>query len=90
MLDNRAFWIANMLGLGLIYVAGAYMALNGQPTHWLALLSALILATHVLEIPLAFQKLKALDPQPVRVVLFTFVLGLLWWVPARRGLFAVR
>ncbi|HXG28988.1 MAG TPA: hypothetical protein VNJ47_09095 [Nevskiales bacterium] len=90
MLDHRSFWIANIIGLLAIYAGGAYMAFNGQPTHWLALLTAIILVAHLIEIPLAFSKLKARSPQPLRVAVLTFVLGLLWWVPASRGMFAVR
>jgi hypothetical protein len=90
VLNNRNFWIANILGLLVIYAGGLWFALQGQTSHWLVLLSVVILVAHVLEIPLAFSQLKALNPQPLRVVVLTFVVGLLWWVPAKRGLFAVR
>lgn len=90
MLNNKLFWYANILGLFAIYAGGAYFALQGNAGHWLVLLSAVILVAHLLEIPLAFSQLKALNPQPLRVIVLTFVVGLLWWVPAKRGLFAVR
>lgn len=90
MLDNRNFWIANILALLLVYAGGLFMAAQGQTRHWLVLLSLVILFFHFLEIPLAFSQLKARNPQPLRVVVMTFLFGLLWWVPARRGLFAVR
>lgn len=90
MLDNRNFWIAQMLGLGLLYVAGLVLALQGQTGHILVKLDLVILFFHLLEIPWAFKVLKAKNPQPLRVVVMTLVFGLLWWVPTRRGLFSVR
>ena len=89
MLANRNFWIAQMLGLSLLYTAGLVLAIQGQTGHILVKLDLVILAAHLLEIPWAFKVLKERDPQPLRVVVMTFVFGLLWWVPARRGLFAV-
>ncbi len=90
MLDNRSFWIANILGLLAVYAGGLWCLAQGQTGHWLVLLSAVILVAHLLEIPLAFSRLRPLNPQPLRVMLMTLVFGLLWWVPARRGLFRVR
>lgn len=90
MLNNKNFWIAQMVGLGLLYALGIFLWAQGQATHPLALLCVVIVALHVLEIPWAFKVLKARNPQPLRVLLMTLVFGLLWWVPAQRGLFAVR
>ena len=89
MLDNRNFWIVNILALLLVYAGGLFMAAQGQTGHWLVLLSLVILFFHLLEIPLAFSQLRARNPQPLRVVFMTFVFGLLWWMPAKRGVFPV-
>lgn len=90
MLNNRNFWIAQLLGLSLLYVVAAVLAWQGQTSHWIVLLAAVILIAHVLEIPLAFRVLKPQNPEPLRVLVLTLIFGLLWWVPAKRGLFAVR
>jgi hypothetical protein len=90
MLDNRNFWFANSLALLAVYAGGLWFLWQGETGHWLVLLSAVILFFHLLEIPLAFRQLKSLNPQPLRVAVMTLVFGLLWWVPARRGLFRVR
>lgn len=90
MLNNRSFWVANIAVLLVVYAGGLWFLLQGQSGHWLVLLCAVILAAHLLEIPLAFGKLKPLNPQPLRVAVLTFIFGLLWWVPAKRGLFPVR
>jgi hypothetical protein len=88
MLDNRNLWIALGAGLIAIYVAALLMLLQGQPGHVLVRLSAIILVAHLLEIPLAFNRLRERKPDPLRVIALTFVFGLVWWVPARRGVFA--
>lgn len=90
MLNNRNFWIAQLLGLSLLYIVALVLAWQGQTSHWIVLLAVIILIAHVLEIPLAFRMLKPRNPEPLRVVVLTLIFGLLWWVPAKRGLFAVR
>jgi hypothetical protein len=90
MLDNRNFWLALCASLLAIYAAALVLLLQGQAGHVLVRLSAIILAAHLLEIPLAFNRLRERKPAPLRVVALTFVFGLAWWVPARRGVFAVR
>jgi hypothetical protein len=90
VLNNRSFWIANIAALLIVYAGGLWFVLQGQTGHWLVLLSIVILVAHLLEIPLAFRQLRALNPEPLRVAVMTLIFGLLWWVPARRGLFAVR
>lgn len=88
MLDNRNFWIALGAVLVAIYLAALLFLLQGQTGHVLVRLSAIILVAHLLEIPLAFHRLREKKPDPLRLVALTFVFGLVWWVPARRGVFA--
>ncbi|MGH8529776.1 MAG: hypothetical protein ACRETN_08040 [Nevskiales bacterium] len=90
MLNNRSFWIAQLFGLSLLYIVALGLAWQGQTSHWIVLLAVIILIAHVLEIPLAFRVLKPRNPEPVRVLVLTLIFGLLWWVPAKRGLFTVR
>lgn len=90
MIDKKGFWIAQMIVLLAIYTAAAWVAIDGDTTHLLVRVTVLVLAAHVLEIPLAFARLKGLGATPLRVILLTFLFGLLWWMPARRGVFAVR
>ena len=76
-MDKKGFWIVQMIVLLAVYAAAAWVAMDGDTAH-------------VLEIPLAFVRLKGLNAQPLRVIVLTFLFGLLWWMPARRGVFAVR
>lgn len=90
MLNHRNFWYAQMAALLAFYGAALLLALQGHGMEHLAVRVAVIfLAVHVLEIPLAFYLLKGRKPRTLRVVLGTLLFGLIWWLPARRGLLAV-
>jgi hypothetical protein len=52
-------------------------------------LAGALLAAHLLEIPLAFHMLRGRNAQAPRVIVGTLLFGLIWWVPARRGVFSV-
>jgi hypothetical protein len=86
MLDNRNFWLAGMIALGLLYLAAAVLVVQGQAAHVVVRLAWIILAVHVLELPIAFHQLKGRNAQLLRVVVATLLFGALWWMPARRGL----
>jgi hypothetical protein len=90
MLDNRMLWIVLGASLLALYAAGLVLAVQGQLGHVLVRLSVIILAAHLLEIPLAFRRLRGKEASPARVMGLTFVFGLVWWLPASRGVFAVR
>ena len=90
MTNNKNFWLAQMIGASIIYAIAAVMCLQGHSDARLVLVVGIILGLHVLEIPLAFRILKGRDAQPLRVIVLTFLFGLLWWIPARRGLLPVR
>jgi len=90
MTNSKGFWIANMVGLIAFYGWAVLHVVQGDTGHRSVLVAAIILGLHVLEIPLAFAQLKTRKPEPLRVVLATLVFGLIWWVPAKRGLFSVR
>ena len=56
-------------------------------TFWIALMAAIVLLVHVLELPLAFRALRDRNPSRRRVIAATLAFGAAWWLPARRGLF---
>lgn len=90
MTNTKAFWIVCMAGTLAFYGwAGLHLA-QGDGGHRSVLVAAIVLGLHLLEIPWAFRMLKKRDPSPPRVILGTLLFGLLWWVPAKRGLIAVR
>jgi hypothetical protein len=90
MLDNRNFWLAIMLAIVLLYAGALAMIAQGQPAHPLARISIVFVLAHVLELPLAFRALRERAPSRGRLVAATLVFGAAWWLPARRGVFAVR
>lgn len=90
MLNNRNFWFAQMIVLLALYGAALLLALQGHGIeHIVVRIAVIVLAAHVLEVPIAFYVLKARKPQPLRLVVATLLFGLVWWLPARRGLLAV-
>lgn len=89
-MNSKAFWIANNLALLGLYAAAATLYLNGRPSEPLVWLVAIILGTHVLEIPYAFKLLGKLNPAPARVIVGTLLFGFTWWLPAKRGIYALR
>jgi len=90
MANSRGFWLAMNLAVLLVYALGGWMALQGQPDHWLSLLAAITLALHLLELPLAWMQLREQNPALLRWLLMTLIFGLTWWVPAKNGLYRVR
>lgn len=90
MLDNKMLWLAQNLALMAFWLAALALLALGQSGHWLVLLAAVILAAHVLEVPLAFMLLRGRNAAPLRLVLMTLLFGYTWWLPARRGIYALR
>ena len=89
MLDKKGFWIACCAVIALTYAAAIVLAAQYGFAHRAVRLALIMLAVHLLEIPLAFKRLAGKNAQPLRVAALTFLFGAAWWVPARRGLFAV-
>jgi hypothetical protein len=89
MLDNKALWVAQNIALVVFWLAAIGLLATGQSQHWLVLLAAVILAAHVLELPLAFLVLRGRQASPPRVMLMTLLFGYTWWLPARRGIYAL-
>ncbi|MGH8505385.1 MAG: hypothetical protein ACRETM_05395 [Stenotrophobium sp.] len=89
MLTQKNFWLLLMAGLSLFYLYAATLAWHGQTGHRAVWVAAALLIAHLTEIPLALRALKARHPALPRLLLLTVLYGLLWWVPARRGMFRV-
>ncbi len=91
MTQRKSTWLFLNAALLLYYGFVLVLLLQGAaPTHLAVLAAVLILAAHVLEIPLARKLLADLDPATPRLVLMTVLFGFTWWLPARRGIYAAR
>ncbi len=87
MFDSKGFWLANnAIVLALYGVAGA-LAFQGQTAHWAVVLAGVIVAAHVLEIPVAARVLKGKSTSALRLALCTVLFGFTWWVPANKGIY---
>lgn len=89
MLDNKGLWLVQNIALAVFYLVAVGLLAVGQPHHWVVLVAAVLLAAHVLELPLAFLVLRGRQASPLRVLMMTFLFGYTWWLPARRGLYPV-
>jgi hypothetical protein len=89
MTQNKIFWQVFMVALVGLYVAAIVIAIQGHVDHRTVRLAALIVFLHAVEVPLAFRMLQERRPDPLRLVVATLLFGLVWWIPARRGIFAV-
>jgi len=89
-MNGKPFWIVQNIALLGLYAAASVLCSAGQSGHVVVLIAAVVLAAHVLEIPLAFKVLKDRKPAALRVILGTFLFGFTWWLPAKRGIYPVR
>ena len=87
MMDSKAFWLVNNAALLAIYGVAATLFSQGQDSHWLVILAAVILVAHVLEIPLAMKVLKDKNPSMGRLIAGTVLFGFTWWLPAKKGVY---
>jgi hypothetical protein len=90
MLNNRIFWFSQMVLLLAVYLFAALKLLQGDSSHIVVLIAAILLVAHALEIPLAYLMLKGRSPSAARLLPLTLLFGLIWWIPARRGIFKVK
>ncbi len=89
MSNKKGFWLAQMIAVLVVYCVALMHIFQGHPEHRLVLICAVVMVAHLLEIPLAFAMLKGRNAQPLRVIVLTQLFGLIWWVPAKRGIFSV-
>lgn len=85
--DHKPFWLLCNAALALLHVAGIILCISNGLAHPIAILWAIILAVHALELPLAFVLLRKNTFSPAMTTIMTLLFGFTWWVPARRGIF---
>ncbi|ORE86012.1 hypothetical protein ATO7_11983 [Oceanococcus atlanticus] len=92
MANNKNFWLTLNVFLGLWYVAVfAYVLfMGGAWNEWVPMVTLVILAAHVLEIPLAMKMLASRNPALGRLIVMTTLFGLTWWIPASKGIYPAR
>lgn len=90
MMDSKGFWIFNNVVILAFYGFAAALLMAGNMQHWIVLVAAAILIAHVLEIPLAVKVLKDKNPSFGRLAIGTLLFGYTWWVPAKKGIYAVQ
>lgn len=85
MLNSPWFWRLNQAACLLIYAFATWLFIQGHPKHILVWFAAVVLAAHILEVPIAFRKLGRHELPAYHVMLCTILFGLTWWFPAERG-----
>ncbi|HEX4879651.1 MAG TPA: hypothetical protein VFV39_07395 [Limnobacter sp.] len=85
MQEEQRIWYALQAGLVVFWLIVPLVGLLGFHLPWLTMLAAVILLAHVLEIPLAINKLRKLGLPKARVALKTLVFGFTWWLPLSKG-----
>ena len=90
MTELKQFWQVQNAFLVAWYMIAAALVSEGRIDHWAVIIAALILLAHVLEIPLAMKVLKEKNPALGRLVIGTTLFGFTWWLPAKKGIYAVR
>ena len=89
MTNNKSFWGVQMAALLAVYAAALFIGLSGDHDHIIVKIGAILLVAHALEIPLSLYMLRGRSASLPRLLVLTLLFGLIWWVPARRGLFSV-
>lgn len=84
-MSEQRTWYALQAGLVLFWLAVPLVGLLGFNLPWLTLLAGIILLAHILEIPLAINKLRHLKLPAGRVALKTLIFGFTWWLPLSKG-----
>ncbi|HEX4856506.1 MAG TPA: hypothetical protein VFV28_06805 [Limnobacter sp.] len=84
-MKRQQFWYALQAGLVGFWIAVPIIHISGFNWPFLLPFAGLILLAHVLEIPLAAQKLRALNLPFGLVALKTLVFGFTWWLPLSKG-----
>ncbi len=87
MMNSKAFWLGNNAVILGLYAVAAVLYFQGQTSHWLVILAAVIVVAHVLEIPLAMKVLKDKSPSMGRLIVGTILFGFTWWLPAKKGIY---
>lgn len=85
---NKQFWLMSNAVTIVLHVAGVAFYFAQGFDSWIAQLWAIIVAIHVLEIPMALMAVQDRGLSPGATAIKTLIFGFTWWVPARRGVYA--
>mgnify|MGYP006155388459 FL=1 len=84
-MGEQRIWYGLQAGLVAFWLAVPLVGLLGFHVPALTLLAGIILLAHVLEIPLAINRLRGKNIPVGKVVLKTLVFGFTWWLPLSKG-----
>ena len=84
-MDEQRIWYGLQAGLVVFWLAVPLVGLLGFNVPALTLLAGIILLAHILEIPLAINRLRGKKIPTGRVVLKTLIFGFTWWLPLSKG-----
>ena len=84
-MGEQRIWYALQAGLVVFWLLVPLVGLLGFHVPFLTLLAGIILLAHVLEIPLALNRLRPQNLPAGKVVLKTLVFGFTWWLPLSKG-----
>lgn len=87
LLDRPWFWRLQRAGLAAFVLLGAGLLVAGRTTHPVVLVCGVMLVIHVLELPTALRATRSRNVPPALTVAATLLLGFLYWLPIRRGVF---
>jgi hypothetical protein len=84
-MGEQRIWYGLQAGLVVFWLLVPLVGLLGFHVPFLTLFAAIILLAHLLEIPLAINRLRALNLPAGKVALKTLVFGFTWWLPLSKG-----
>ena len=84
-MGEQRIWYGLQAGLVGFWLMVPLVGLLGFHVPFLVPFAALIFAAHVLEIPLAMNKLRDKKLPAGKVILKTLVFGFTWWLPLSKG-----
>lgn len=84
-MGEQRIWYGLQAGLVVFWLLVPLVGLLGFHVPFLTLFAAIIFLAHVLEIPLAINRLRALNLPASKVVIKTLVFGFTWWLPLSKG-----
>lgn len=87
MRHRKEFWLTLMALCLLFYGRALWHVIEGETGALSVIIAAIIIGLHILEVPMALRLLRNRNPNPIKVSALTIVFGLLWLIPARRGIF---
>ena len=84
-MGEQRIWYGLQAVLVVFLLIVPLVGLLGFHVPFLTLFAGIILLAHVLEIPLAMNKLRSKNLPAGKVVLKTLVFGFTWWLPLSKG-----